>query len=80
MAAVLGQPDPYHGEVVRACVVFHEGQHASAEALIAHCRQGLAPYKVPATIDVRRELPLTAVGKVLYRVLREELASSGSPA
>lgn len=80
MAAVLGQPDPYHGEVVRACVVFHEGQHASADALIAHCRQGLAPYKVPATIDVRRELPLTAVGKVLYRVLREELASSGSPA
>ena len=73
LAAAIGLPDPYHGEVVRACVVFHEGQAAAPDEVIAYCRGLLAPYKIPAHIDVRESLPLTTVGKVLYRVLREEL-------
>ncbi len=79
LAAAVGSPDSYHGEVVRACVVFHDGCVASSEELLAHCRTGLAPYKVPARIDVRQTLPLTTVGKVLYRVLRAELMAEAGP-
>jgi long-chain acyl-CoA synthetase len=40
--------------------------------LIAHCRTGLAEFKVPARIEIRESLPKTAVGKILHRLLREE--------
>lgn len=76
LAAVIGVPDRYHGEVVRACVVLKEGARSSADDIIAHCRGSLAPYKVPRQVELRPELPLSTVGKVLYRVLREELHPS----
>ncbi|MGC4083960.1 MAG: AMP-binding protein [Vicinamibacterales bacterium] len=79
LAAAVGSPDAYHGEVVRACVVLHEGHDVTVDTLLAHCRTGLAPYKIPATIEFRTSLPLTAVGKVLYRVLREELEADARP-
>jgi len=72
LAAVIGRPDPYHGEVVKACLVLKDGASATAEELLAHCRKELAPYKMPAQIDIRSALPMSAVGKILYRVLREE--------
>ncbi len=78
MAAAVGQPDPYHVEVVRACVVLHDGATLTADELIAYCRSQLAPYKVPRRVDIRSALPLSTVGKVLYRVLREELPGSGT--
>jgi long-chain acyl-CoA synthetase len=71
LVAAIGIPDPYHGEVVRSCVVLKEGASASPEDLIAHCRTSLAPYKVPAQIELRDSLPMSAVGKILYRVLRD---------
>ncbi len=74
MAAAVGMPDPYHVEVVRACVVLHDGATLTADALIAYCRNQLAPYKVPHSVEVRGSLPLSTVGKVLYRVLRDELS------
>jgi len=77
MAAVIGVPDRYHGEVVRACVVLRPGAAATADDIAAFCRAQLAPYKVPSAVDLRESLPLSTVGKVLYRVLREE---SGAPA
>ena len=77
--AAIGLPDAYHGEVVRACVVLHDNARPSADDLIAHCRTSLAPYKVPAQVDVRDSLPMTPVGKVLYRALREELLATGGP-
>lgn len=68
-AAVLGIPDEYRGESVKAFVVLKEGQEASAEELIAFCRENLAKYKVPRVIEFRKELPKSAVGKVLRREL-----------
>jgi long-chain acyl-CoA synthetase len=66
-------PDSYHGEVVKACVVLKHGSAVTETELIAHCREGLAPYKVPRLVEIRDSVPTSAVGKVLYRVLRDEL-------
>ena len=73
LAAVIGVPDSYHGEIVKACVVLREGASAVPAELTAHCESQLAPYKVPRQIELRKELPMSAVGKILHRVLRDEL-------
>lgn len=78
LAAVIGMPHTYHGEVVKACVVLHEGMIASVHELMAHCRANLAAYKVPAVIELRPTLPMSAVGKILYRVLRDELKAAAA--
>lgn len=78
MAAAFGVPDAYHGEVVRASVVLAPAAHVTAADLLAHCRQQLAPYKVPAQIELRETLPTSTVGKVLYRVLRAEATTPGT--
>ena len=70
-AAVIGKPDSYRGERVKAFVVLKKGTHASVEDLIAHCETSLAEFKVPREIVFLESLPKTAVGKVLHRVLRE---------
>lgn len=70
--AVFGIPDSRWGELVAACVVLKAGAHLTADELIAYCRQLLANYKVPRQIDFSKtELPKSASGKVLKRVLRE---------
>jgi long-chain acyl-CoA synthetase len=74
MVAVIGVPDSYHGEVVKACVVPRDA-HVSADDLLAHCKRNLAAYKVPTDIEMRDSLPQSAVGKILYRVLRDEVAA-----
>ena len=74
MAAVIGLPDAYHGEVVKACVVPRDGE-VTTEELRAHCKQNLAAYKIPVEIELRDSLPQSAVGKILYRVLRDEAAA-----
>ncbi|WP_261663725.1 long-chain-fatty-acid--CoA ligase [Deinococcus sp. Marseille-Q6407] len=71
-AAVVGVPDEYRGETVHAVVAFKEGQSATEKDLIKYCRQHLSPYKAPRSIEIRSELPKTAVGKILRRQLREE--------
>ena len=73
-AAVYGVPDPLKGEQVRAAVVLKPGREASAEELVQFCRDHLAAYKVPARVDLVRELPKSATGKILKRVLREQPA------
>jgi long-chain acyl-CoA synthetase len=72
-AAVIGIPDAYRGEVVKACVVLKQGATATAEELTEHCKGGLAEYKVPSKVEIRESIPKTAVGKILHRVLREEI-------
>jgi long-chain acyl-CoA synthetase len=71
-AAVIGIPDSYRGEAVKACVVLKSGATVTMPELIAHCESGLAEFKVPRVIQIRDSLPKTAVGKILHRVLREE--------
>jgi long-chain acyl-CoA synthetase len=75
LAAVIGIPDSYHGEVVKAAVALKDGATATADDLVAHCKTSLAPYKVPKQVEIRDTLPMSAVGKILYRVLRDEHAS-----
>ena len=68
---VAGIPDATKGEVVKAWVVLREGQTVSESELRAFCREKLAPYKVPAKVEFRSDLPKTLIGKVLRRALRE---------
>lgn len=70
-AAVIGVPDAYWGERPVAVVVVKAGQALTLEALQAHCRRKLADFKVP---NVRTDLPRNPSGKVLKRVLREEIS------
>jgi len=75
--AVIGVPDPYRGETVKACLVTHPGQVVTAGELEAHCVQRLAPYKVPKIMEFRDDLPRNMLGKVLRRVLRDEHEGGG---
>ena len=70
--SVAGVPDAMKGEVAHAWVVLKVGQTATEEELRAYCRERLAPYKVPAKVEFRKDLPKTMVGKVLRRVLVAE--------
>jgi long-chain acyl-CoA synthetase len=71
-AAVVGVPDPYRGETVKAYIVLKAGAQPSEQAIIAFCREQMAPFKVPRQIEFRAELPKTPIGKVLRRVLVDE--------
>jgi long-chain acyl-CoA synthetase len=71
-AAVFGIPDQQWGELVAACVVMKPGMTITEEALIRHCRQSLANYKVPRHLEFSEtDLPKSGSGKVLKRLLRE---------
>jgi acyl-CoA synthetase (AMP-forming)/AMP-acid ligase II len=73
--AVVGVPHDKWGEAVRAAVVLHAGQTASEAELLDWCRSRMAGYKRPQDIVflVEAEMPRTATGKILHRVLRDRL-------
>jgi long-chain acyl-CoA synthetase len=71
-AAVVGIPDAYRGETVKAFIVLKQGEECTKEELDHFMRSRLAAYKVPRIYEFRRELPKTTVGKILRRVLIEE--------
>lgn len=73
--SVVGVPDERTGERVKAFIVLKEGETATAEEIVAWCRDpasGLTRYRVPHEIEFRESLPETLIGKVLRRVLQEE--------
>ena len=70
--AVVGAPDPFWGESVRAHVALADGAQATPDDIQRFCRERLAKYKVPDQIRIHDEaLPKNATGKVLRRLLRE---------
>ena len=70
-AACIGIPDERSGERVKIFVVPKPGKTATAEDIVAYCREHLTGYKVPREVEFRDELPKTNVGKILRRALRE---------
>jgi long-chain acyl-CoA synthetase len=77
-AAVVGVPDEYRGETVKAFVSLKPGAEVNAETLIAFCKERMAAYKYPRQIEFIDELPKTASGKVLRRELREQEAAKAT--
>ncbi|PZS08352.1 MAG: acyl-CoA synthetase [Solirubrobacterales bacterium] len=74
-AAVVGVPDEYRGETVKAFVSLKPGESVTEESLIAFCKERIAAYKYPRQIEFIEELPKTASGKILRRELRDREAS-----
>ena len=72
-ALVIGIPDAARGELVKAFIVPRDGVDVSEEEILDFCRQNMAKYKVPASVEIRAGLVHSAVGKPLRRALREEL-------
>ncbi len=68
-AAVVGVPDEYRGETVKAFVTLRPGASVEESELIAHCKSRMSAYKYPRSIEFRDELPKTATGKILRRDL-----------
>lgn len=71
-AAVIGVPDTKYGESVKAFISVKEGEELTEEEIIQFCKENLAKYKIPKSVEFRDEMPKSLVGKVLRRVLAEE--------
>jgi len=71
-AVAIGVPDEYRGETVKAFVVKRSGATTTEEEIMAFCKERLAAYKAPKAVEFRDDLPKSAVGKLLRRVLIDE--------
>lgn len=69
--AVIGVPDEKWGETIKALVVLADGAGVGEAELIAHCKQRLAGYKAPTSVEFRESIPRTATGKIQKYKLRE---------
>ncbi|WP_375000638.1 class I adenylate-forming enzyme family protein [Aeromicrobium sp. CTD01-1L150] len=76
-ASVVGVPDEYRGETVKAFVSLVPGAAATPQELMEFCRERMAAYKYPRAVEILSELPKTLSGKVLRRELRGESAPQG---
>lgn len=74
-AVSVGIADEYRGETVKAYVVVKEGESVTEAEVIDFCKEKMAAYKAPKLVEFRSELPKSAVGKILRKVLREEEAA-----
>ena len=77
MSCVIGVPDPYRMQKVKAFVVLEPGYEPNEETrkqLMDYCRKNISKYAMPYKIEFRESLPKTVVGKVAYRVLEQEEA------
>ncbi len=78
-AAVIGRPDYVLGEVPVAVVVMKDRAQADATALLAHCRENLAPFKIPRSVEFLTFLPRNSQGKVLKVKLKGKEISGAAP-
>ena len=81
MSCVIGVPDPYRMQKVKAFVMLKPGvepNDQTKEEIMAYCRKHIAKYAMPYDIEFRADLPKTLVGKVAYRVLEEEEAKKNA--
>ena len=72
LAAVVGVPDAKSGEIVKAFIQLKPGETATEDEIMAFCKENMAGYKRPRQVEFRDEVPVSNVGKVLRRVLRDE--------
>jgi acyl-CoA synthetase (AMP-forming)/AMP-acid ligase II len=70
--AVIGAPSERWGETVKALVVVTAGQQVTEQELIAHCKERLAGFKAPTSVEFREAIPRTATGKIQKFKLRQE--------
>ncbi len=71
LCAVVGVPDKHRGETVKAVIKLKEGQTADTKEFMAFCKENMAGYKRPRIIEFKNALPVSTVGKVLRRKLRD---------
>jgi long-chain acyl-CoA synthetase len=76
-AIVLGVPDPYRGETVKAFLTLRPGQQLTLEQLQAFLKSRLSAVEMPKQLEIRQQLPRTAAGKLSRIKLREEVLSHG---
>ncbi|USK35088.1 AMP-binding protein [Bacillus sp. F19] len=76
-AAVIGIPDDIRDEAIKAYVILKENYEGSEQELLSYCRERLAKFKVPDSIEFIKEFPRTAVGKVQKHILRQRHKESG---
>lgn len=72
LCAVVGIPHPKSGETVKAFIKLKDGESATLDEITAFCKENMAGYKRPRAIEFRDEIPISNIGKVLRRVLRDE--------
>lgn len=75
-AAVIGVPDSYRGETVKAYVSLKPATTVEPNELISHCRERMAAYKYPRVVEIVQEIPKNAAGKILRRALRADPADT----
>jgi long-chain acyl-CoA synthetase len=68
---IVGIPDELKGEAPKAFIVLREGERATTEEITAYCKEQMAPYKVPVAVEFIDEVPRSASGKALRRMLRD---------
>jgi long-chain acyl-CoA synthetase len=71
-AVTIGINDAYRGETIKVFITLKPGQTATEQEIIDFCKDKLAPYKCPKIVEFRNDIPKSAVGKVLRKVLRTE--------